>query len=120
MIATTIFPTGTSGVDEVWYDHGSNQYFLAQASAAIMGVEDAGHGQTPLSADPNASTRTGAKNPAADAKRNLVYLPVLALKTVSGGICSSTKDVNGNFGSDLQGCIAIYSAPLDDDDRRGD
>jgi hypothetical protein len=111
----------TSGVDEVWFDRGSNHYYLAQAAAtpAIMGVEDAGHEKTLPNPDPNASTQTGSKNPAADPERNFVYLPVLALKTVAGGICNTTKDVNGKFGSDLQGCIAIYSAPLDRDDRGG-
>jgi hypothetical protein len=119
----------TWGVDEVWYDSGSNHYYLAQncsptgtpactsSAFAIMNVEDA-FGKQPH--DPNALTAMGSKNPAADPDRNFVYLPVLALKTPAGGICSTTPDVNGNkSGSDLQGCIAIYSAPLDGDDRGG-
>jgi hypothetical protein len=108
-----------SGPDEVWFDRGSNHYYLAQASSAIMGVEDAGAGKTLPSPDPNALTQTGnSKNPAADPDKNLVYLPVLA-KTGTGGICSTIKDVNGSTGKDdTQGCIAIYTAPLDKDDRR--
>jgi hypothetical protein len=51
----------TTGVDEVRFDRGSNHYYyLAQSSAAIMGVEDAGHGKTLPNPDPNASTAMGA------------------------------------------------------------
>jgi hypothetical protein len=110
-----------SGVDEVWFDPGSNHYYLAQADSAIMGVEDAGHGKTLPSPDPNAITQTGnSRNPAADPDRNLVYLLVVApapgAPPITGGICSTNKDHNGNFGNDTQGCIAIYTAPLDGDD----
>jgi hypothetical protein len=122
----------TWGVDEVWYDSGSNHYYLAQsctptskplvtcAGVTVMNVEDAGHGKAVPSPDnPPAATAPQSKNPAADPERNYVYLPVLGGK---GTICSTTPDVNGNkSGSDSQGCIAIYSAPLDGDDRgRGD
>jgi hypothetical protein len=76
-----------------------------------MNVEDAGHGNTPPSRDdPPAGTAPGSKNPAADPETNYVYLPVLA---GAGTICSSKS------GNDSQGCIAIYSAPLDGDDRGG-
>jgi hypothetical protein len=82
------------GVDEVWYDPGSNHYFLAQQNAGVIGVEDAGDGKTAPSADPNATTvATGSKNPAVDPLRNQVYQPILAK---SGTICGKTKDVFGN------------------------
>ena len=108
----------TYGVDEVWYDSGSNHYYLAQnctapcaAGTAVMNVEDAGHRNTVPSPDnPPAATAPSSKNPAADPETNYVYLPVLA---GMGSICSKFG------GSDSQGCIAIYSAPLDGDDRGG-
>jgi hypothetical protein len=121
--STTLLPPRyvptASGVDQVWFDPGSKHYYLAQSAAvpAIMGVEDA-FGKQPH--DPNASTATGSKNPAADPDRNLVYLPVLAVPTGTS-ICGSTQDVDGNLGNPQQGCIAIYStAPLDKDDRHHD
>jgi hypothetical protein len=113
-----------SGVDEVWFDPGSNHYYLAQQNAvpAIMGVEDAGNKKTLPSADRNASTQAGSRNPAADPDKNFVYLPVLApapgAPPITGGICSRNTDVDGKYGDDAHGCIAIYSAPLNKDDRR--
>jgi hypothetical protein len=97
----------TYGVDEVWYDPGSNHYYLAQnctapcaAGTAVMNVEDAGHGNTVPSPDnPPAVTAPSSKNPAADPDRNLVYLPVLG---GAGTICSSNTDVNGKSGNDAQ------------------
>ena len=122
----------TWGVDEVWYDSGSNHYYLAQnctpttvplvtcAGVTVMNVWDAGRGQVlPNPDNPPAVTAPASKNPAADPGSNFVYLPVLA-KSGTGGICSTIKDVNGHTGiDDTQGCIAIYSAPLDGDDRGG-
>jgi hypothetical protein len=119
-----IYVQTASGVDEVWFDRGSNHYYLAQQNAVppIMGVEDAGGGKKLPSADPNASTQAGSRNPAADPDKNFVYLPVLAPApgnpAIIGGICSTNKDVDGKHGDDAHGCIAIYTAPLDKDDRR--
>jgi hypothetical protein len=130
-----IYVPTTWGVDEVWYDRGSNHYYLAQSctptlatktmpavtcvGVTVMNVWDAGRGQVPPNPDnPPALTAPQSKNPAADPGSNFVYLPVLA-KSGTGGICSTIKDVNGHTGiDDTQGCIAIYSAPLDGDDRR--
>ena len=79
-----------------------------------MGVEDAGHGKTLPSPNPNALTQTGnSRNPAADPNKNLVYLPVVAITPgLTPGICKA------NNGDDTQGCIAIYTAPLGKDDKR--
>jgi hypothetical protein len=121
-----VYVQTASGVDEVWFDRGSNHYYLAQQNAVppIMGVEDARGGKkhTLPSADPNASTQAGSRNPAADPDKNFVYLPALAAARgnppVTNGICSTNKDVDGKNGDDAHGCIAIYTAPLDKDDRR--
>jgi hypothetical protein len=106
--ATTISGT-TNGPDEVWYDPGSNHYFLQQAASGVMGVVDAGDGEKIApSADPNATTPLTAKNPAVDPFKNHVYLPVL--KDAPGSICQKFGGNNSN------GCIGIYTGPLDKDD----
>jgi hypothetical protein len=112
-----IYVQMANGVDEVWFDPGSNHYYLQQQNAvptAVMDVEDAGHGKTLPHPDPRVDTATASKNPAADPDRNLVYLPVLAVLAPGGtSICSK-------FGGNAQqGCIAIYTAKLDADDCLG-
>jgi hypothetical protein len=92
--------------------HRSNWKRTRQAGSAIMGVEDAGHGKALPSPDPDAITQAGnSRNPAADPHKNLVYVPVVAT-TGTTGICQT------HGGLDAQGCIAIYTAPLDKDDKR--
>jgi hypothetical protein len=122
----------TWGSDEVWYDSGSNHYYLAQnctpdpttmppvtcAGVTVMNVEDAGPVPHP---DKPADTAFGSRNAAADPDRNLVYLPIVANHgTINNTICSTNKDHNGNAGNDEQGCIAIYTARLGKDDCLGD
>jgi hypothetical protein len=103
----------TSGVDEIWYDPGSNHYFFAQSTPGVMAVEDAGNGKSAPSPDSDVTTAVGNKNPAVDPLRNQVYLPILANTST---ICSTHKDAYGNPGDDTKGCIAIYTGPLDKDD----
>jgi hypothetical protein len=101
IIAKVATPTGAP--DEVWYDPGSNHYYLAQAVPAIMAVEDAGDEDHAPKPDSNATTAMNSKNPAADPFKNEVYLPILSTGAASG-IC-------GMFGGDdTKGCIAIYSS----------
>ena len=113
---------GEGGTDEVWYNAGNNHYFFARSTAATLGVEDAG---PPPSADPNAATAAGSHSVAADEHRNQVYVPIRGNNgttppSTTGKICSSAKDVFGNAGSDALGCIAVYTAPRDKDDRRAE
>jgi hypothetical protein len=113
---------GEGGTDEAWYNPGNNHYFFARSGAAKLGVEDAG---PPPSADPDAASAAGSHSVAADPHRNQVYVPIRGNNgttppSTTGKICSTAKDVFGNPGSDALGCIAVYTAPRDKDDRRAE
>ncbi len=122
--STIAVVAGQGGTDELWYNSGNNHYFFARSGAAttggFLGVEDAG---PPPSTDPTAASGFGSHSVAADAIRNQVYVPIRGNTGVTGSnnkICSSAKDVFGNKGSDALGCIAVYTAPRDKDDRRAE
>jgi hypothetical protein len=120
--STIAVVTGEGGTDEVWYNPGNNHYFFARSGAAKLGVEDAG---PPPSADPDAASAAGSHSVAADSHRNQVYVPIRGNNgttppSTTGKICSTAKDVFGNAGSDALGCIAVYTAPRDRDDRRAE
>ena len=92
-----------------------------------LGVVDAGLKGAKPSADSTAPTAPGSHSVAADPQRNQVYVPIrgnngtvppTAPPSPVGTICGKAKDVFGNAGSDALGCIAIYTAPRDKDDRR--
>jgi hypothetical protein len=111
--------TGEGGADEIWYNPGDNHYFFARTGAMMLGVVDAG---PPPSADPDAATAAGSHSVAADPHRNQVYVPIRGTMAVPGPskICSSATDHFGHKGSDAFGCIAVYTAPRDEDDRRAE
>jgi len=124
---------GQGGTDENWYNPGNNHYFFARSGNVVtggfLGVEDAG---PPPSADPTAASGFGSHSVAADPIRNQVYVPIRGNTGVTAAnpnpppptlpsnnkICSSAKDVFGNKGSDALGCIAVFTAPNDQDDCR--
>jgi hypothetical protein len=114
--------TGEGGADEIWYNPGDNHYFFARSGAMKLGVEDAG---PPPSADPDAATATGSHSVAADPHRNQVYVPIRGNSATvpipgTSKICSSATDHFGHKGDDGAGCIAVYTAPRDKDDRRAE
>ncbi|HMA71683.1 MAG TPA: hypothetical protein VKP67_09380 [Xanthobacteraceae bacterium] len=114
--------TGEGGTDEAWFNPGDNHYFFARSTPAKLGVEDAG---PPPSADPDAVTAVGSHSVAADPKKNQVYVPIRGNNgttppSTTGKICGSATDVHGLKGSDALGCIAVYTAPRDKDDRRAE
>jgi hypothetical protein len=97
-----------SGPDEVWYNPGDGQYFLARSSGVggqFLGVIDARGPQ----ADTSVFIRpTGAPNShsvAADPVKNQVYVAIGAGATVCGAQPG---------GSNAQGCIAVYTTTNDD------
>ena len=120
------------GADEMWYNPGDNHYFFADTTCrpqtppvtttGCLGVVDAGGWKTAPRADPVAGTAPGSHSVAADSKRNRVYVPIrgnsgIALPGPFGALCGKVKDIFGNLGSDMLGCIAVYTAPSDSDDR---
>lgn len=108
------------GADEVWYNSGDDQYFLARSGGLIgltlaqqLGVIDATKKlpvdqsvDTGLPNLPPASPHGTAHSIAADPVFNQVYVPIPS--TAGGTVCS------GAGGSDAQGCIAVFTAAGDD------
>jgi hypothetical protein len=62
---------GLGGNDEVWYNPGDNQYFLANSVGGNLGVADPNGTTDP----PFAPTHAGSHSVAADPVRNQVYVP---------------------------------------------
>jgi hypothetical protein len=115
-----------SGADEVWFNEGDRQYFLARSSAfgpnQLLGVVDAvGHredksGPREDQSVPIAKSGTiNAHSVAADPEENQVYVPIPGANTMvpagASTVCSSVG------GSDTQGCIAVFTAKHDDRSR---
>jgi len=88
---------GLNGNDEVWYNPGDNQYFLAGSNHTppILGVADP-NGEE----DPSAATAAGSHSVAADPVKNQVYVPGNKAAT---SLCGSSN-----------GCIAVFTATGDD------
>jgi hypothetical protein len=84
--------------DEVWYNPGDNQYFIAQTNQKPLGqlgvVDPSGQIDAP------AATATGSHSVAADMLTNQVYVPGNRSATT---LCGSAN-----------GCIAVFTAANDD------
>jgi hypothetical protein len=100
-----------SGPDEVYYNAGDGQYFLARSAPPnhanqLLGVVDANGKQADQSVV-TANTKTGgsAHSVAADAGTNKVFVPIPA------GVSSVCGSVGA---SDTNGCIAVFTASPDD------
>jgi hypothetical protein len=101
---------GESGSDEVWYNPGDNQYFLANsnhisstgAHTPHLGVVDPS-ARDGFNEDPSATSARGSHSVAADANRNQVYVPVNNGLGASSGICGA------HGGDDSKGCIAVFT-----------
>jgi hypothetical protein len=122
---------GENGNDEVWYNPGDNQYFLAESKNQnpqsrtvppsttvnpVVGVVD-GDGSNDANAEGPAGSVTasgmGSHSVAADPFRGQVFVPINNVAGAAGGqaskICSSLG------GNDAQGCIAVYTSQGRDD-----
>jgi len=113
---------GQGGTDEDWYNPGNNHYFFARSGTAttggFLGVEDAG---PPPTADATAASGFGSHSVAADPIKNQVYVPIRGNSGVAGSnnkICGSASATDGTKGNDSFGCIAVFTAPRDEDDCR--
>jgi len=104
------------GADQVWYNEGNGQYFLARGGGANpqkLGIVDVDADPGLLDQDvatglPNttATPHGTAHSVAADPIFNQVYVPIP--NTAGSAICSNAG------GSDTQGCIAVFTAAHDD------
>jgi hypothetical protein len=107
---------GEDGADQVWYNEGDSQYFLARGGGANpqkLGIVDVDADPGPLDQDvatglPNtpATPHGTAHSVAADPIFNQIYLPIPS--TAGGAVCSNAG------GSDPQGCITVFTAAHDD------
>jgi hypothetical protein len=122
------------GADEMWFNPSDGHYFFANSTCrpqttppvtttGCLGVVDAGTGTSGPSGDRVAGTAPGSHSVAADASSNQVYVPIrgnngIAAPGPFGALCSTATDVFNIAGSDPLGCIAVYTAPSDNDDRK--
>jgi hypothetical protein len=108
-----------SGADEVWFNEGDGQYFLARSSAfgpnQLLGVVDAFGHQEDQSVPIAKSATINAHSVAVEPDDNQVYVPIpganAAFPAGVSTVCSSVG------GSDTQGCIAVFTAKHDDRSR---
>jgi len=95
------------GSDEVWYDRGTQHYFLGARSntdangkpAPILGSIDAVTHQL----DPSPPSSTSSHSVAADRRTHLVFLPV-------GLVPASSTTPDPHNPCPMTGCIAVYKA----------
>ena len=117
----TAIPAGPGGVDEAWYNSGTNHYYFGGLPSPLVGVVDAGSttnncntppvntppvpSECPTS-DPSVPTFGGFPHSvAADSVSNQVYVPIRSSLFSPATVCSS---FTGNTANDVQGCIAVY------------
>jgi hypothetical protein len=109
-----------SGADEVWFNEGDGQYFLARSTAIgappqLLGVVDAvGHRED--ESHPTTSIANDGRNAhsvAADSIQNQVYVPIPAGVST---VCDPNNP-NPTTGANAQGCIAVYTVTKGQDDR---
>jgi hypothetical protein len=104
------------GADEVWFNDGDSQYFLAESgpsysSNQLLGIIDAWSHQTDESVvigikSTTAVPRGGNHSVAADPVLNQVFVPIAS--TSGSTVCATAGGVNA------RGCIAVFTAKGDD------
>jgi len=103
---STIFSTNqVGGSDEVWFNPGDNNYYLAasnNAAGPVLGVISAAG---PSFVDKE-TTGAAAHSVAADAKNNHIFVPI---KAGTSSICPTPTN----------GCIAVFAAQGEGDHGRG-
>jgi hypothetical protein len=116
--AVTATIKNEDGADEVWFNDGDDQYFLARSggvSPQQLGIIDTTGSGEKIGADQNVPTglpntvttpHGTAHSVAADPVFNQIYVPIPS--TAGLTVCSQAG------GSDLQGCIAVFTAAHDD------
>jgi hypothetical protein len=105
---------GITGSDEVYFNAGDKRYYLGASKAIggpVLGVVDA-ESKFFIEGIPQS---TGSHSVAADAFRNLIFVPQVAPKSVVGTGGDTTTNGQGICGG-TSGCIAVYKSGGDDDD----
>jgi hypothetical protein len=107
-----------TGADEVWYNRGDNRYYLgasrdcaipgtpcpnANQQKAVLGVVDAATNLL-IEKIPQSS---GSHSVAADAFRNLIFVPQVAPVSVVGA-GGDTTNVGAGICDSNSGCVAVY------------
>jgi hypothetical protein len=108
---------GEAGADEVWFNPANGQYFLGSGNHLspsgnpdpILGVVDA----TGNKEDFSPKSAVGSHSVAADPVKNQVYVPINS-NPAQGG---ASKICSANGGSDVNGCIAVFTAVSGTDDK---
>ncbi len=95
------------GSDEVWYDKGTNHYFLGARGNTVAGVNSPILGSvdaTSHKVDPSPATSTSAHSVAADAESHNVFVPI--------GLVASTSPPGTDPTNPCPktGCIAVFKA----------
>ena len=124
-----------TGSDEVWFNKGDKRYYTGSSrdcgapgtcpdathpGSAVLGVVDAT--SVLIEKIPQGSN---SHSVAADSKRNFIYVPQVAPKSVVGSGGDITTVGQGICGS-MNGCVAVYvhhvdeDRDADDEDDRGD
>jgi hypothetical protein len=101
---------GEAGADEVWYNPGDNQYFLASGNhkpGPILGVVDAAGKKEDFSP----TSAVGSHSVAADPVKGQVYVPINSTTGAASMICST------HGGTDANGCIAVFTVISGKDDK---
>jgi hypothetical protein len=117
-----------TGSDEVWFNKGDGRYYTgsnrnckiagvpcpaASQQAAVLGVIDGT--SVLIETVPQGS---GSHSVAADSKRNLIFVPQVAPKSVVGAGGDTTTVGAGICGQATNGCVAVYSHQVRDGDDR--
>jgi hypothetical protein len=114
--------TGITGADEVWFNSGDGRYYTgssrdckvpgspcptAAQQAAVLGVIDA-QTNTLIEKIPQSS---GSHSVAADAQRNLIFVPQVAPASVVGA-GGDTTSVGAGICNSNSGCVAVFQHDL--------
>jgi hypothetical protein len=105
---------GLTGSDEVWYNQGSNRYYTgssAMPGGAVLGVVD-GATNFLLQTIPQSSA---SHSVAADSRRNKIFVPQVAPKSVVG-LGGDITGVGAGICGTMNGCVAVYREHGHEDD----
>jgi hypothetical protein len=93
----------------VWFNEGSNRYYTGSSAmhgGAVLGVVN-GTTNFLVETIPQSSA---SHSVAADSRRNEIYVPQVAPKSVVG-IGGDVTAVGAGICGSMNGCIAVYAAP---------